>query len=95
MSFVLRQYAASLDGISSCLTIELSGRARRPFRAGERAIHCEHGAARLTAGPLQRVVRLHAFSQIQPLLCGPSEWDHRRLAVRPLSQSPLEARYRG
>jgi hypothetical protein len=34
----------------------LSGLARRPFRAAEHAIHCEDGAATMTAGPLQRVV---------------------------------------
>jgi len=41
------------------LTISLSGQAQRPFRAAEHAIHCEDGAASLTAGPLQRVVRQH------------------------------------
>jgi hypothetical protein len=37
----------------SCdLTTELSGQARRQFRAGEHAIYCEHGAATMTVGPL-------------------------------------------
>jgi hypothetical protein len=39
---------------------ELSGQARRPFRAGENAIYCERGAATMTAGPLQCVVRRHS-----------------------------------
>ena len=33
------------------LTIALSGQARRRFRPGERAIHCEHGAATMGHGP--------------------------------------------
>jgi len=41
------------------LTITLSGLARRVFRAAEHAIHCEDGAATMTAGPLERIVRLH------------------------------------
>ena len=49
-------------------TIELSGLAQRPLRAGEHAIHGEHGAAAMTFGPLQRVVRLH--------------WPHLRLLRR-------------
>ena len=49
-------------GVICCLTTELSGLAWHPFRAGEHAIHCEHGAATLFTGPLQRVFRQHLAS---------------------------------
>ena len=45
--------------ISCCLTTELSGQARRPFRAAEHTIHCEDGAATIATGPLERVVSHH------------------------------------
>jgi hypothetical protein len=49
-----------IHSVTRCfLTIELSGQAQRPFRAGEHAIYCEHGTAAMTAGPLQRIVRAH------------------------------------
>jgi hypothetical protein len=32
-----------------------------PLRIGEHAIHCEHDAPATNHGPLQRVVRPHAF----------------------------------
>jgi hypothetical protein len=44
------------------LTIQLSGLARRRFRAAERAIYCEDGAATMTAGPLERIVRWRLHS---------------------------------
>jgi len=34
----------------------LSGLARRPFRAAERAIHCEGGAATMITRPFERIV---------------------------------------
>ncbi len=48
------------------LTIELSGRARYRFRTGERAIYCEHRAATMPHGPLQRVVRQRASKRPLP-----------------------------
>ena len=48
----------------TCLTTLLSGRTRRPFRAAERAIHCDDGAATMIAGPLQHVVRCHALTTV-------------------------------
>jgi len=44
----------------SHLTIEFSGRPLLPLRTGERATHCEHGAATMYHGPLERLVRQHA-----------------------------------
>jgi len=43
------------------LTMEFSGRPLLPLRTGERAVHCEHGAATMHHGPLERLVRQHAF----------------------------------
>src|SRR6478672_583761 len=43
------------------LTIQLSGPARRTFRAAEPAIYCEDGAGTLVIRPLQRVVRQHDY----------------------------------
>jgi hypothetical protein len=60
--YIHRVYASILEAFA--LTTELSGQARRPFRAGEHAVHGEHGAATVTAGPLQRVVSQHVHQGI-------------------------------
>src|SRR5436190_12007410 len=49
---------ATLPSICN-LTTELSGRPRPPLCIGEHAIHCEHDAATIRPGPLQRVVSRH------------------------------------
>jgi hypothetical protein len=49
------QMANSATVCTCRLTTELSGRYETPFRTGEHAIYCEHGAATMTAGPLERI----------------------------------------
>src|SRR6476469_6356335 len=67
-----------VSDIWRCLTILLSGPPRCPFRTGEHAIHCEHGAAGPCL-PLQRLVRQHL---IEPC--------HAKFPEPPMADSIVE-----